>query len=70
MLDHTNSLEEMVELKSFAQMTGLPLELLKSELFKEEQQATDKLPLSRLREVVLSYLDATMLELESEDLRL
>lgn len=52
--------EQKVDLTSFAEMAGFPVELVKKELFQGEN--TDELSLAELREAMVSYLNSAMLE--------
>lgn len=53
--------EEIISLKSLADLTGFPVEMIKSELFKSEL-ADEELTLDDLRKAMVNYIDATMLE--------
>lgn len=57
----TTSNEETVDLNSFAQMAGFPVELIKKELFNGND-GSETVTLESLRSAMLSYLDKTMLE--------
>lgn len=60
MLESNN---EVIKLESLAELTGFPVELIKKELFKNEE-ITDGVSLDKLREAMTDYIDATMLESE------
>lgn len=55
--------KENICLEEFAKMAGFPLDLVKKELFENEEQPKD-LSLSELREAMLGYLSSTMMEEE------
>lgn len=55
-----NSTEERVNLDSFAELTGFPIELIKNELLFDQNQ--EDIDLNDLREAMLKYLNKTMLE--------
>lgn len=61
MLDKTDNSSEVVELSFLADLVGVPLDRLQAELFSEQADVKDTIPLSDLRKVVVKYLDATML---------
>ena len=61
MLDQENGPEQLIELSSLAEMIGFPKELLQVELFNENGPV-EAVTLTRLREIVATYLDATILE--------
>lgn len=48
--------DTLVDLRSLSSLTGFPLDLIKKELFGEESE-TQTVRLSRLRELMLKYLD-------------
>jgi hypothetical protein len=58
--------EQMVKLESLATLTGFPVELIKKELFNDEEIKED-ISLSDLRSAMVDYIDATMLEDEKEE---
>lgn len=58
--------QEMVSLESLADLTGFPVEMIRTELFKSEL-SDEKVSLSELRKAMVNYIDATMLEEASEN---
>lgn len=62
MLDQNANEQELVSLDSLAELTGFPVEMIKSELFKNSSLETEKVTLAELRKAMVSYIDATMLE--------
>ena len=52
--------EEKVPLSSLSELTGFPIEMIKSELFAGVENV-DSLQLKDLRTAMLSYIDKTML---------
>ncbi|MDH5414613.1 MAG: hypothetical protein OEW87_10785 [Flavobacteriaceae bacterium] len=52
---------QKIDLNSFAEMAGFPVELVAKELF-DGKTPTDGISLEQLREAMLGYLDSTMLE--------
>lgn len=56
--------EKKVDLESFAQMAGFPVELIRKELFLNEEANTTQVSLDELRKAMIAYLDSTMLEQE------
>lgn len=52
---------EMVTLKSLAELTGFPEEMIKSELFSSSMEG-NSVKLEDLRSAMMSYIDKTMLE--------
>lgn len=59
-----NNEESKVDLQSFADMAGFPVELIRKELFTEGEAESDEVSLHDLRKAMLSYLDSTMMEQE------
>ena len=55
------SKDEVIKLESLAELTGFPVELIKKELFKNEE-LTEGVSLDKLRDAMTDYIDATMLE--------
>mgnify|MGYP001170272878 CR=1 FL=1 len=62
MLDQITNEQELVSLDSLAALTGFPVEMIKSELFKDSALENEKISLADLRKAMVSYIDATMLE--------
>lgn len=62
MLDQNANEQELVSLDSLAELTGFPVEMIKSELFNNSSLETEKVTLAELRKAMVSYIDATMLE--------
>ena len=52
--------EEKVDLNSFAELTGFPVDLIKNELLMDQNQ--EDINLDELREAMLQYLNKTMME--------
>lgn len=52
--------EERVSLEDFSKLVGLPIEIIKNELFSKEE-ATSDVSITELRKVMLNYLNETML---------
>jgi hypothetical protein len=48
-----------VSLEALSKMTGFPIELIKSEIFKD--QSDKEVSLDDLRTAMLSYIDSTMM---------
>lgn len=61
MLENKNDDQEMISLESLADLTGFPVEMIRTELFKSEL-TEEKITLDELRKAMVSYIDATMLE--------
>lgn len=61
MLDKATEDQEMVTLDTLAEMTGFPVEMIRTELFSSEL-AGDEVSLTKLREAMVNYIDATMLK--------
>lgn len=61
MLENKIEDQEIISLESLADLTGFPVEMIRSELFKSEL-ADEKITLSELRKAMVNYIDATMLE--------
>ncbi len=59
---NTNTEDQKVDLAAFAEMAGFPIELVKKELFQNEEK--NELSLNELRAAMVNYLDSTMLENE------
>lgn len=57
-----NNENEKVTLKSLSDLTGFPVEMIKSELFNGSSINEDEVSLSDLRHAMMSYIDETMLE--------
>ena len=54
--------DNVFTLATFAQMTGFPVELIKKELLLDEHIKDDEMiPMSVLREAMVSYLNKSML---------
>lgn len=60
-MENLKETEEVVNLESLASLTGFPLEMIKTELFHNED-VTQGVTLKRLRKAMSDYIDATMLE--------
>lgn len=60
-LENTKENEQVVNLESLASLTGFPIEMIKKELFHNED-VTQGVSLNRLRDAMADYIDATMLE--------
>lgn len=58
--------DKKVDLDSFAEMVGFPVELIRKELF-ENAEVKSEVSLEELRSAMLSYLDSTMMESEVVD---
>ena len=58
---NTPESDQSVDLQQFAEMTGFPIELVKKELFGENEPGKE-VSLSDLREAMLNYLDSTMMD--------
>lgn len=65
MLGQESSSKEEVDLNLLADLVGFPKEMLLQELFSEEKDV-ESVDLAKLRQVVLEYIDATMLESASQ----
>lgn len=61
MLENNKEIDQVVNLESLANLTGFPLEMIKTELFQNED-VTQGVTLNRLRKAMTDYIDATMLE--------
>ena len=57
---NTNDENHTVDLNSFAELVGLPAELIKKELFSG-QNPENEVSLEGLREAMLAYLNSAML---------
>lgn len=57
---------EMVTLKSLSDLTGFPVKMIKEELFSDAQLDEETVSLDDLRSAMMTYLDQTMLEEQSE----
>jgi hypothetical protein len=53
--------EEIVSLDGLSRLTGMPVELIKSELF-ENEVVSDQIPMEQLREKMMKYLNLAMLD--------
>ena len=62
MLEQKTNEQELVSLDSLAALTGFPVEMIKSELFKDSSLETEKVTLAELRKAMVGFIDATMLE--------
>lgn len=63
MLDQITNENELVSLDSLAALTGFPVEMIKTELFKDSSlENEEKVTLADLRKAMVSYIDATMLD--------
>ena len=60
--------DKKVDLDSFAEMAGFPVELIRKELFENSKEKQNEVSLDDLRKAMLSYLDSTMMEQNVEDL--
>ena len=58
---NSNSKADVVNIEEFAQMVGFPADLIKKELF-ESQEDQGSITMDQLRDVMLKYLNSTMLE--------
>ncbi len=63
MLENTKSTQDTdtITLESLSDLTGFPVELIKSELF-EGSLENNELKLGELRQAMMSYIDKTMLD--------
>ncbi len=52
---------EMVDLDSFAEIAGFPVELIKKELFNQKD-CGNEVAMADLRQAMLNYLDHTMFD--------
>jgi hypothetical protein len=62
MLEVKNSEKEMVTLESLSDLTGFPVEMIKTELFNGTDLNEDTISLTQLRTAMMSYIDETMLK--------
>ena len=53
--------DKKVDLQSFADMAGFPIELIRKELFEKDPSTQNEVSLEKLRAAMLSYLDSAML---------
>ena len=53
--------EEIVSLDGLSRLTGMPVELIKKELF-EDEAVSDQIPMERLREKMMKYLNSAMFD--------
>jgi hypothetical protein len=60
---NANEENQTVDLTSFANMAGFPVELVKKELFANSEDS-DQVSLASLRNAMLNYLDTAMLQEE------
>jgi hypothetical protein len=51
----------MISLQELANLTGFPVELIKTELFPHAQNLDQKVSLGELRTIMLKFLDSTMM---------
>lgn len=58
---NTTEENQVVDLSTFAEMAGFPVELIKSELFTSDDNKAE-VSLAQLRIAMLSYLDKAMLQ--------
>jgi hypothetical protein len=61
MLEVDNSKQETVTLESLSDLTGFPIEMIKTELFNGTDLNEDSISLTELRTAMMSYIDETML---------
>lgn len=52
--------DSKISLSTLAKMTGFPVEMIQSELFKD-QANSEEISLEELRTAMLSYIDASLL---------
>lgn len=59
-----NNTEEnqSVDLRKFAEMAGFPIELVKKELFQNNEGSEESISLDNLRKAMISYLNKNMLQ--------
>ena len=62
MLEVKNSEKELVTLESLSDLTGFPIEMIKTELFNGTDLNEDTISLTELRTAMMSYIDETMLQ--------
>ena len=60
-MKNLNENEKVVNLESLASLTGFPVEMIKTELFQNED-VTEGVTLDHLRDAMSDFIDATMLE--------
>lgn len=53
---------QAVDLNEFANMAGFPVELIKKELFENNENTKEEVSLENLREAMINYLNKNMLE--------
>lgn len=58
---NSSSSAEVVNIEDFAQLVGFPADLIKKELFNSTIDQ-ESITMDQLREVMLKYLNSTMLE--------
>lgn len=58
----TKNEQEMVTLKSLSDLTGFPVEMIKTELFNGSDLSEETISLTDLRSAMMSYIDKTMLD--------
>lgn len=58
---NANKENQKVDLDAFANLAGFPVDLIKKELFKG-QENDDEISISDLRKAMVAYLDSTMME--------
>jgi hypothetical protein len=58
---NANEENQTVDLTSFANMAGFPVELIKKELFSNSEDS-DQVSLASLRNAMLKYIDTAMLQ--------
>lgn len=61
----SNEQDVLVTLSSLSHLTGFPLSMIKKELFGEGSEV-QSIRMSRLREVMLKYLDKSLLEINDK----
>ena len=61
MLEVDNSKQDKVTLESLSDLTGFPIEMIKTELFNGTDLTEDSISLTDLRTAMMSYIDETML---------
>lgn len=60
--------EGAVSLQSLSELTGFPLDVIKKELFLESEISDDDLiPIGKLRELMLGFIDKTLLQSSLSD---
>jgi hypothetical protein len=57
--------DSMISLQELANLTGFPVELIKTELFPHAANLEEKVSLGELRTIMLKFLDSTMMSDEN-----